>query len=266
MPTPTVFASLVDTSTAFVVPAVEGLSDASLMQVQRDLAEVRRRTDAWSAAVAGQIACRSRRELGHDGLAQRHGARTPQLFVQQLAGTSARESHTMVRVGVLLSEPSTLDAVASAVQDARLSLDAADAIRAGLSRIDPAVPTDLIVAAAESLVEDAGVLTVEKLATRAREWAAELDEAHILDREQALRDARYLRLTPLSDGMTRITGLLDPESAAIVVATFDAITSPRRGGPRFMDPAARHYATRITVDPRSTQQIAVDSFVELLRL
>ena len=35
--------------------------------------------------------------------------------------------------------------------------------------------------------------------------------------------------------MTRVHGLLDPESAAIVVPIFDAITSPRRGGPRFVD-------------------------------
>jgi len=266
MPGSSAFASLVDTSTAFAVPAVDSLTDAELLQLQRDLAEIRRRTDAWSAAAAGQIGHRSRHELGHDGLAQRTGARTPELLVQQLAGTSARESRTMVRVGALLTEPSELSSVGAAVSDGRLSLDAADAIRAGLRGLDPAVPTDLIVAAAESLVEDAGVLTVEKLATRAREWAAELDETHVQDREQALRDARFLRLSPLRDGMTRLTGLLDPDSAAVVVATFDAITSPRRGGPRFMDPAARGYADRITADSRTTEQVAVDSFVELIRL
>jgi hypothetical protein len=139
-------------------------------------------------------------------------------------------------------------------------------MRSGLSRVDASVPDDLVVAAAEALVADAGALTVEKLATRAREWAAELDEAHVLDREQALRNTRYLRLTPLRDGMTRLTALLDPESAAVVVATFDAITSPRRGGPRFLDPAARDYAHRLTTDDRTTEQLAVDSFVELIRL
>ena len=266
MPTPAVFASLVDPSTAFVVPAVEGLSDAALLQLQRDLAEFRRRVDAWSASAAGQIAYRSRRELGHDGLAQRHGARTPELLVQKLAGTSARESHTMVRVGVLLAEPTTFPSVGAGVSNGRLSLDAADAIRAGLSRVDASVPVELISAAAESLVNEAPEMSVEKLATRAREWAAELDDAHVQDRERALRDSRFLRLMPLADGMTRITGLLDPESAAVVVATFDAITSPRRGGPRFMDPAARDYIDRITADPRTTEQLAVDSFVELIRL
>ena len=172
----------------------------------------------------------------------------------------------MVRVGVLLAEPSSLSAVGSAVSDWRLSLDAADAIRSGLSGVDDAVPAELIAEAAESLLLDASVLTVEKLATRAREWAAELDEAHVHDRERAMRDQRYLRLSPQQDGMTRIFGLLDPESAAVVVATFDAITSPRRGGPRFLDPAAVDYADRITRDTRTTEQLTLDSFVQLIRI
>ena len=260
------FAALVDTSTTFVVPAAQGLADARLFELQRELAEIRRRTDAWSAAIAGQIAHRSRPELGHDGLAQRYGARTPQLLVQRLAGTTAKESHTMVRVGALLTDPGTLDAVAAAVGSGDISLDAADAIQSGLRGVAPMVPADLIASAAESLLVDSGLLTVERLATRAREWAAELDAVHVRDREQALRDARFLRLTPLRDGMTRLSGLLDPESAAVVVATFDGITSPRRGGPRFLDPAARKYADRITTDPRSTEQLAVDSFVELIRI
>ena len=260
------FASLVDSSTAFAAPASEGLSDSSLLQMQRDLAEIRRRVDAWSASVAAQIAHRSRHELGGDGLARRLGARTPELLVQQLAGTTTREAHTMVRVGTLISEPSVLQAVGAAVADGRLSLDAADVIRAGLDRVDPSVPGASVADAAESLLADAPTLTVEKLATRTREVTAVLDEQHIVDRERAMRTARYLRLTPQSDGMTRLSGLLDPESAAIVVATFDGIASPRRDGPRFVDPSAVDYAERITRDERTTEQITVDAFVELVRI
>src|ERR1700712_880784 len=129
------FASLVDSSTVFVAPSAEALPDTELLALQLSLAEVRRRVDSWSAVVAGQIAHRSRHELGHAGLAQRHGARTPELLVQQLAGTSAREAQTMVRVGALLVDPATASVVGSAVADGRLSLDAADAIRSGLAHI-----------------------------------------------------------------------------------------------------------------------------------
>lgn len=266
MPATTAFAALVDSSTRFAAPVSEGMSDGELMQTQRSLAEVRRRVDAWSASVAAEIAHRSRHELGDAGLARRLGARTPELLVQRLAGTSVRESHTMVRVGVLIAEPSALDPVGVAVSDGQLSLDAADAIRAGLDQVDGAVPPESVTDAAESLLREAASLTVEKLAARAREWAAELDEQHVLDRERALRDARYLRITPQSDGMTRLSGLLDPESAAIVVAAYDGATSPRRGGPRFVHPHEVARIEKLVDDPRTIDQIAVDAFVELVRL
>jgi len=259
-------ARLVDSSTRFVAPSSEALSDDALMQTQRSLAEVRRRVDAWSAGVAAEIARRSRHELGEAGLARRLGARTPELLVQRLSGTSTHEAHTMVRVGTLISEPSPLDLVGAAVSDGRLSLDAAEAIRAGLEAVDAAVPVESVVSAAESLLRDAGSITVEKLAARAREWGAELDEQHVLDRERALRDARFLRVTPQRDGMTRLSGLLDPESAAVVVAAYDGATSPRRGGPRFVDPDEVVRAEKLVDDPRTVEQLAVDAFVELIRL
>jgi hypothetical protein len=254
------FADLVDLSARFVAPASSGLSDAALMERQRQLAEFRRRGDAWSASVAAEIANRSRREFGAAGLARRLGARTPELLVQHLAGTTLREAHTMVRVGTLITEPSSLSAVGSAVADGSLSLDAADVIRAGILGLDPAVPEQAVVELVHTMLRDAPTLTVEKLAARTREHAAELDESHVLDRERAMRDARYLRITPQSDGMTRLSGLLDPESAAVIVSTFDAITSPRRGGPRFVDPAARDYAERLSHDDRTTEQLTADAF------
>ena len=272
MPTGPAFAALIDLSISFTLPPAEDFSDSDLLDTQRQLAEVRRRVDAFSAAVAGQIGYRSRRELGYGGLAQRAGARTPELLVQRLAGTRSRESHTMVRIGGLMDAgsspevPSPLGAIGAAVAEGQLSLDAADAIRSGLSRVDAAVPVEVVTQAVDALLRDAGALTVEKLAARAREVTADLDEQHIADREQALRDKRSLKLFPQSDGMTRLIGLLDPESAAAVTATFDAITSPRRGGPRFVDPAAVHYAEQLTDDTRETEQVALDAFVELLRL
>lgn len=66
--------------------------------------------------------------------------------------------------------------------------------------------------------------------------------------------------------MTRLSGLLDPESAAIVTATFDAVTSPRRGGPRFVDSDLAARAEQIITDERTTEQLVLDAFVELIRI
>ena len=60
--------------------------------------------------------------------------------------------------------------------------------------------------------------------------------------------------------MRRLSGLLDPESAAVVVSAFDAVTSPRRGGPRFVEASAP------PADERSNDQLRVDALVDLIRV
>ena len=270
------YSAIADVSAAFTPPPATGLNDAGLLEAQRTLGEIRRRVDAASALIAAEIAHRSRRELGYDGLAQRLGARTPELLVQQVTGASARDARTMVRVGALMTtedsdRPATdatpwLKAVATAVAAGTLSLEAADVIRTGLGTPDDEVTADALSAAAEALVLEAASLTVERLAARVRDLRTELDLSRVLERENELRERRYLHLIPQADGMTRLSGLLDPESAALVGSAYDAITSPRRGGPRFVDPESVDRAERILADERTTEQIALDSFVELIRI
>lgn len=265
--------ALADVAAPFAPPAVAALGDSDLIAASREVAEIRRRADAVAAVVAAEIAHRSRRELGHDGLAQRLGMRTPERLVQQVSGVTRSEAHTFVRVGELALPPapdaasdlpSWLGAVADAVRAGTLSLAAADAIRSGLGTPREGVPAEALARAAASLVRAAASLTVEKLAAEARAARDELDEAGIADRARALRERRYLTLSEQPDGMTRLAGLLDPESAAHVRAAYDAATSPRRGGPRFVDLAARTRADELVDDTRTTEQIACDSLVALI--
>jgi hypothetical protein len=224
------------------------LDDRQLLQRQRSLAGERRRIDAELAATAAEIAYRSRRDLGHEGLAQRLGHRTPERLVQQLAQVSAHDAGVMVRVGAV-SGP-----VAEAVAAGELSLDSADAIRA------IAAPE-----LEEQLIRDAASLPPDRLAPHARRLRDEQDREGVVERERLLRGRRYLHLVPQPDGMTRISGLLDPESAAHVVAAVDAATSPRRGV-RFVDPEARARDESVASDERSLEQVAVDALVELVKI
>jgi hypothetical protein len=285
-PTTAPYADIGDVSVAFVSPPLSGLLDDALLESQRMLAEIRRRADAESARVAAEIAHRSRRELGYDGLAQRLGARTPEILVQRLTETSAGEARSLVRVGRLLEdrdagvapEPGRtyavddapwLRTVVAAVAAGRLSIERADVIRAGLGGLDDTSPAGLrdgLDEAAVTLLRESPALTVERLAARARRLRSELDDASTIDRERRLRARRYLHLTPRSDGMTRISGLLDPESAALVTSAFDAATSPRRNGPRFVDPTEMARAEDLARDERTIEQIALDSLVELIRI
>ena len=279
---------------------VQRLNDDALIAEQSQLAELRRRIDANLAILADEIARRSHHSLGHDGLAQRLGSRTAQHLVQHLTGSSSHDAAALVRVGALLAgtsavagstadaldtdmspdhldasplsagDTSWLECVADAVAGGRLSVDAADVIARALGHPDSHVTTAQLSGAATQLVAESVLLTLEQLGVRARQARALLDlegqPEQVAEREQALRDRRYLYLTRQADGMTRLSGLLDPESAALVREAVDGATSPRRGGPSFVSADDRERAERITRDTRTTEQLALDALVDLVRI
>ncbi len=246
---------------------VSAMPDDALMGLQRDLADLRRRVDAASATVAGELARRSSRDLGYGGLAQRTGARTVERLVSQLTGMSGAESRAMVAVGEAIDgESPWLAAVAENVLSGELSVGAAAAIKSGLGEPTDEISADSLGEAARKLADEAQNLTPEKAAQRAREARDLLDAEGVADREAALRERRYLRLLPQGDGMTRLFGLLDPESAALVTDAFDRVTAPRRGGVRFVDPAEKTRSERIEADERTTEQLTVDAFVQMIRI
>jgi hypothetical protein len=262
--------SATSASTVLVLPDVgdvRGVSDDALMGMQRDLAESRRRVDAASAVVAGELARRSHHELGYGGLAQRSGARTAERLVSRLTGMSGTEARAMVVVGeALAGRQPWMASVADAVAGGDVSVGAAAAIGSGLGEPSEGVDAQQLARAAERLARDVAGLPPEEAAKRARRVRDELDENGVADREAALRAKRYLRLFPLPDGMTRVTGLLDPESAALVTDAFDRVTAPRRGGVRFVDPVEKQRAEAIVADERTTEQLAVDAFVRMVQV
>ncbi|OJX65694.1 MAG: hypothetical protein BGO95_04430 [Micrococcales bacterium 73-13] len=238
------------------------LADEALLARQDSLVAERRRIDAELVAIAGEIARRSPRDAGFSGLAQRSGLRTPEQLLQRAAGFSAREASDLVRVGSLPAD----DPVALAVAAGEVSVAAGAAIAGGLGEATAGIEAARLEAAAAELLGRSRDLTAEQLVRAARDLRAELDADSIVERERRLRDRRSLRMIRLEDGTTRLVALLDPESAAIVRDAYDVITSPRRGGPRFVAGDAVERARRLERDPRTTEQLALDAFVELLRL
>jgi len=258
----------VDVLEAVTLPSTDdlaGCSDAELQQRQQEFAAFRRRIDVGSARVAAELARRSSRALGYEGLAQRDGLRSAEQLIEKLAGVTPSEARAMVRVGELL-DSTELPAVSEAVAAGDLSVLAADAIRTGLGEPTDDIPAETLADAASLMVDIAAHLPLRRVAAQARALRDSLDELGVTEREDQLRSRRYLRLTAQSDGMTRLTGLLDPESAAIVSGAFDQVTAPRRGGPRFVDPAESARAQLISDDPRSTEQLLADAFVEMIRI
>ncbi len=243
---------------------VAALSDDELLTEQTAAAGVMRQAAANGAVLSAEIARRSHPDFGYTGLAQSLGARKPEMLVAQLTGLSAQDARRLDRVGTMVAEPSPwLTPVSKAVSEGDLSLAAADVIRAGLG--DPGrVAADDLLDAAISLVAEAPSLTFEQLAARARDARTQLDLDGVPAREEELRGQRWLAFTPLPNGNVGVRGELDPESAAIVQGAVDAITSPRRGGPRFRDEESP--ATPEPEDNRTLAQMAVDALVDLVKL
>jgi hypothetical protein len=101
---------------------------------------------------------------------------------------------------------------------------------------------------------------------RARQLGDSLDEAGIERREKARRDLRTLRTWWDTEGMYNGHFRLPPEEGTLVASAFDQVLSPRRGGVRMVDPDAKAAAEDLLNDPRSTEQIAADALVDIVRL
>lgn len=69
----------------------------------------------------------------------------------------------------------------------------------------------------------------EPLRRRIRQWVADHAEEAFGRQSAAEHNRRGLRLTPDVDGMTRVRGLLDPTSAAIVLSALEPLARPKLG-------------------------------------
>lgn len=171
------------------------------------------------------------------------------------------------------SDPhSWLHTVAQSVAAGALSVGATDSIQSGLGHPDSGASERDLGGGAERLCPESATLDADRLYRRVRELRDELDEADIAAREAERRTARSLTFTPLPNGMSRLTCLMDPETVAVTRDLSDRATSPRRSGPRVVDGGIAAFdgtdfdpARRITDDTRSTAQLASGVLVEHLR-
>ncbi len=94
----------------------------------------------------------------------------------------------------------------------------------------------------------------------------ELDVEKVAAREKEQRDLRYLKAWRRTDGMIGGSFLLDAEEGGFLLGALDSMTSPRRGGPRFINPDAAKTAEDLMNDPRTNEQINPDTLIGLVRV
>ena len=250
------------------LPLLDGLAavtDERLLELEAEVTNARRTVDAAKVAIVAELVRRSDPALGHAGLAARLGASTPEKAIQALGGVSRGEARELATVAAAV-DSSWMTPVDSGLTDGTLSVSSAAAIASGLGTPNADVAADDLLDAAHELVELAATSSPETLAKSARNLRERLDVASIADLEEHRRSRRTLTWHQLPDGMTRLSGLLDPESAAIVTGAIDTVLSPRRGGPRFVDAEELAAAEHLAADPRSTPQLALDTLVEIVQL
>ncbi len=290
------------------VSTAKAFDESTLLGIQGRLGDLARLIDSRSAVFAGEVAFRSRRELGYQGLAQKEGFRTAEQLIQHSTGSSRRAAATLVTAGTMVHEatiefvadPVTgevpiefvarepwLAAVGAAVASGVLAIDAATAIREGLGSI--ALPgigaaegcrddddsigvteaqlTDAVHVLLAEAIGDDGIhrLNADALLRRARELRDELDEAGIAERERIVYEQRAFRRVRRPNGASRFILDGDLETSAWLDDLYDKLTSPRRGGPRFVDPTDAQWANNIATDPRATDQYVHDAVIGILR-
>ena len=259
------------------------LDDETLLIVNDECTALEKRLGAARALIAGEIAHRSRAELGHEGLAQRNGHRTPARFIKLTTGATKQQVGTALDAGALLAEMADdgrvdavtgeilspahpwMRSVVAAVAAGSISISASQSIGSGLGEPTSTVTARHLAIAADGLVAEAlAGVDADRLFRRARECRDELDTAGVALREEELHQQRNLWLTDLPNGMTRLTWLMDQETGALAREIFDRMVSPKRGGVRFVRADQLERAAAIKADERTAGQFASDGFLQLL--
>ena len=138
------------------------------------------------------------------------GARDTAEWLAAQTGTSTRKNRRSAEFGEAMSKSAEL---AAAVESGRLSTDKANAAIGAAG--DLAVDHDLL--------DEIAAVPLAGVRPATESWRSRHDAERDQDVAASQRARRSLCLTGQADGMTRVEGMLDPESASIVRTTLDSI-------------------------------------------
>lgn len=253
----------------FLPSDVRCLDDDAVVRLAGEVEALGRRVDALRVALAGELAERSRREPGRDGLAAGLGCRSAVELVQRITGCSTATANRRIRVGKAIrcttaitgeALPARFPHVAAAMDDGVLGCDAAAAI---VDVLTPALqvtpPANVRVAEAEIVAGSVGSdpaapppFDADSVRLQATVWHSALDPDGAAPTE---RDAerRCLRLLAPRHGLVPVAGMLMPEVAGALRQYADACTNPRT--PELAGPGPGESAARVgtAVDEASNE-------------
>ncbi|MEO9237613.1 MAG: DUF222 domain-containing protein [Jatrophihabitantaceae bacterium] len=206
-------------------------SDDELLDLLRQTETVRRQLEALDARLIGEAIQRN--------LAGQRSMRSPAALLAGLLNLSPREASRRVRHADQLAErvtitgevlPPLLPATAAARAEGRLTAEHVSVIIRTIAKLPSTLPVEDISSAEQFLVDQARTFDAATLNNIARQLIDTLDPDGSLadDKEQQRR--RNLSLTPFGNGMHRIIGDLDPETAAMTKAVIESLSAPKPEG------------------------------------
>lgn len=223
------------------------LSDADYVETFLAVEAVGRLVDAARVLLAGEAQNRGQGDIDTFGALGFRGAVDA---VAGLAGVSEPAARQRIRVGAAISEssffsaglvPPRYAAIASAVREGRLGVEAAGLLIGRLDKVSARVDDDVVHAAEDGLValacgdDSHPPLTVDLVDIQAAAFVARIDPDGARPREERARRNRSLRFgRETVDGLIPVHGALLPEVGAQFQRLCDAHI--RAAAPTFADP------------------------------
>jgi hypothetical protein len=155
--------------------------------------------------------------------------------------------------------------VTSAVGAGVIAPASGDAIVRGLGGPSPTCDSETLRAAAVEMLDEARTMHVDELFRTARRLRDEIDPAGVEERWQRRYDNRSWIMRRNNEGQLTAYVVFDDDSGVFATQVLDVALSPRRGGPRFISAEERAQADKLLDDPRTNEQLAFDTMLEVLR-
>lgn len=281
------------------VDEFETMSGPGLVRVVDAAARMRRSLDAVLARAADEVAKRSAPEFGAEGLAKQQGFSSPARLVAAATGGAPAEASRLLEVGAATRErssfsgevvPAKFASVRRALDEGRVSVEAAAAITGMLRRVEVRADPGLLEPCQQRLVEFAEGQPLSLVLRAVKAAEARLDPDGVGPADERLYAEQGLTFHEDGHGMFRLRGRLDPVTAAPIKAALDALISDalnRRGTGTAAVPDAAGAAASdgitaatdvmgapgaggavvgpVVADERSIPQIRADALAELAR-
>jgi hypothetical protein len=210
--------------------------------------EAKAAMDRVVAAVAGEVARRSRLEDGAGGLARQQGFGSAQQMVASVIGAAPGEGHALVRAGEVLSEDRPL---ATALGDG-LTVGKADLIARTVAGLEG--DTAELEQRLTRLAEHQDYRTLKIACSRE---VAHFDAAHQETLERRHYEQRSLEVTERAGGQVHIEGNLPAPQGAILITFLEAQVKAAFQAKRDQNEHG------VPVDGRTATQIRADALTAL---